>query len=74
MPPKPSHRSSQPVPVITQLAYNITKNRSVGYNMAVSIAKDAIKELNLPLIASEEVIRKIIGFYDEHALQKLTRR
>jgi hypothetical protein len=42
--------------------------------MAVSIAKDAIKELNLPLIASEEVIRKIIGFYDEHALQKLTRR
>ena len=74
MPPKQSHRSSQPVPVIIQLAYNIAKNRSVGYNMAVSIAKDAIKELNLPLIASEEVIRKIIGFYDEHALQKLTRR
>ena len=74
MPPKKSHSGSQPVPVITQLAYNLTKNRAVGYNMAVSITKDAIKELELPLIASEEVIRKIIAYYDEHALQKLIRR
>ena len=74
MPPSKSHRNSPPVPVTVQLAYNLTKNRQVGYNMALSWVKDAIRDLKLPLVVSDEVIHKIIGYYDEHSLQKITRR
>jgi hypothetical protein len=68
-----SRKPSVPVPVVIQLAYNLTKNRQVGYNMAVYVVKTAVKELNLPLENKPEIVKQIIAFYDRRALPILPR-
>ena len=73
MPVKKSHNTSQPVPPVIQLAYNLVKNRPVGYNMAVHWTKRAIQELSLPLVVSPENIIKIVCYYDANSLQLIRR-